>query len=155
MSEFESHDPESSLDAALLRAQRHAKNALAEGIEASRALLDAASLATSGVRAADHPTFRTADTWALQVAQRLASGSDAALTNAIADALDAEIERWEARAATDDEARAVLRAFLGVRELLWELGVRKERAAPKPERARKRAGRKVKRRAVERVEVEG
>ena len=47
-----------------------------------------------------------------------------ALVAALADALDAEIARWQARSTEDPDARAVLRAFLGLRELLWELGVR-------------------------------
>jgi hypothetical protein len=42
----------------------------------------------------------------------------------IAEALDAEIARWEERAKHDADARSVLRAFLGLREVLWELGVR-------------------------------
>jgi hypothetical protein len=42
----------------------------------------------------------------------------------VAAALDAEIARWEASSRDDPEARAVLRAFLGVREILWEVGLR-------------------------------
>ena len=67
------------------------------------------------------------------LAQGLAPDSDALsapLLEALADALDAEIARWEARARDDAEARAVLRAFLGVRELLWELGLRRGARAP-------------------------
>ena len=47
------------------------------------------------------------------------------------EALDAEIARWEERAKTDDDARAMLRAYLGLREILWELGVRPESARGK------------------------
>ena len=54
-----------------------------------------------------------------------AEAASAPLLDALAEALDAEIARWEARARDDAEARAVLRAFLGVRELLWELGLRR------------------------------
>ncbi len=42
--------------------------------------------------------------------------------------LDDEIGRWETRGRDDPEARAVLRAFLGVREILWEFGLRPSRA---------------------------
>ena len=64
------------------------------------------------------------------------------------DALDAEIARWETKARQDADARAVLRAFLGVRELLWELGMRpsapaaedgQEAAAPRARKAREAA----------------
>jgi len=80
------------------------------------------------------------------------TGADLALTHALAGALDAEIARWEARAAQDPDARAVLRAFLGVRELLWELGVRPSTSSqptPAPEKAAAR------RKRVERVPVQG
>jgi hypothetical protein len=89
----------------------------------------------------------------------------APLLSALAEALDAEIARWEARARDDAEARAVLRAFLGVRELLWELGLRRRDSAPAGPEAERRAPtsgaasrspRPVRRRArVQRVPVEG
>ncbi|MCA9510560.1 MAG: hypothetical protein KC560_07650, partial [Myxococcales bacterium] len=53
-----------------------------------------------------------------------APGASDALLSALSAALDVEIERWQERAAHDRDARAVLRAFLGLREVLWELGVR-------------------------------
>jgi hypothetical protein len=152
-------DPEASVEAALVRARDHVRNAISEGIEAGRALLDAASLATSGARASEHPTFATADRWLHQASRGLAteSGEASALIDAVAEALDAEIERWEARATHDPDARAVLRAFLGVRELLWELGVRRNPKSPaaRPESAKQSGGRKVRRRNVTRVPVEG
>ena len=52
------------------------------------------------------------------------AGDAAAVLRALADGLDSEIERWEARSREDAEARSVLRAFLAVREVLWELGTR-------------------------------
>jgi hypothetical protein len=68
------------------------------------------------------------------------------LLASIAEALDIEIARWEKRARDDLDARAVLRAFLGLREILWEVGVR-----PRPKRARQRpAGRRI-----QRVPVQG
>ena len=62
-------------------------------------------------------------------------------------ALQVEIDRWEKRSAEDDSARPVLRAFLGLRELLWELGIRgdagsKERPAKKSRPETTRSGSK-------------
>ena len=121
--------PESTLDEALARARRHAKSAVAEALEAVRALLDAASLATSGAPAASHPLFDSLDGWIARASHSWASegGSSAGIAAEIAAALDLEIARWEERAKGDDDARPVLRAFLGLREVLWELGVRAPR----------------------------
>ena len=87
----------------------------------------------------------------------------AALLRSIAEALDAEIARWETRAKTDPEARAVLRAFLGLRELLWEFGIRREPDASESGETSKPAARKKghststrrKKPRVQRVTVEG
>jgi hypothetical protein len=150
------HAPESAR-AALARAGRHARAAAAEAILAARALLDAAALAQGGAPAEASPALAQIALWL----ERLASGvspdgaSDADLTRALAEALDAEIARWEQRAREDADARAVLRAFLGVRELLWELGVRpppsrsagETSAPPRPPRSRGRR--------VQRVPVQG
>ena len=156
------HDPqndatESALEA-LARARRHARAAAAETLEVLRALLDAASLAARGVPAEQHPLLARSAALIGEWSSRLASegrvGGDA-LTRALADALDEEIQRWEERARDDDEARAVLRAFLGLRELLWELGVRPtppgaaNGGAPSPPESSPR-----RRRRVERVRVE-
>ena len=51
-------------------------------------------------------------------------GDSAGMLAKLAEALDGEIARWEIRARDDAEARSVLRAFLGLRELLWEFGIR-------------------------------
>ncbi len=124
--------PEQRLDEALARARRHAQNALAEALAAARALLDATSLATSGAAAGDHPVFAVADAWIGDAGRHLteARGLPADLGAALAEALDAEIQRWEERAAADPDARSVLRAFLGLREMLWEVGVRPTAARP-------------------------
>ena len=118
-----------SLEEALARARRHAKCAVAEALEAARALLDAASLATSGAPADAHPLLERADRWIRHASRGWATegGLSGELAAALAEALDHEIARWEQRARIDDDARAVLRAFLGLRELLWELGVRPPR----------------------------
>ena len=150
---------DSALDEALARARRHAKSAVAEALEAGRALLDAASLATSGAPADAHPIFARADRW-IRLASRgwaAEGGLSGDLAAALAEALEHEIARWEQRARIDDDARAVLRAFLGLRELLWELGVRPPRdggehrdltRAAEPEGASRP-------RRVERVAVQG
>ena len=48
-------------------------------------------------------------------------------------AIDAEINRWEQRSRTDPDARLVLRAFLGMRGLLWEVEIRSDDAGGPPE----------------------
>jgi hypothetical protein len=118
--------PERALDEALARARRHAKNAIAEALEALRALLDAASLATSGAPAAHNALFESVDRWIARASCGWASegGLSDGMIREIAAALDQEIGRWEERAKSDGDARPVLRAFLGLREVLWELGVR-------------------------------
>lgn len=149
--------PTPRIEEALARAARHGRNALAESVLAARALVDAASLAASG-RAADP----SADAESASDAQRMlgrlvgglddlaamlradpGAGVDAAaeadglrrIIDALLDSLDLEIARWETRGRSDPDARAVLRAFLGVRELLWELGLR-----PQPEAEETKAG---------------
>lgn len=125
-SEAPPRDAETSIREALARARCHAKNAVAEALAALGALLDAASLAATGVPADVHPMFagsaRRVRAWSRALAEEGALGGE--LGAALADALDAEIGRWEERARHDADARAVLRAFLGLREILWELGVR-------------------------------
>ncbi|HVS08271.1 MAG TPA: hypothetical protein VMS76_00260 [Planctomycetota bacterium] len=109
---------------ALARARRHGRAALAEAAAAARALLDAASLATSGA-----PAERSAAALAHLLDAIVdwldpRSGSASPVLGVVIEALDAEIARWEGLGRDDADARAVLRAFLAVRELLWELGVR-------------------------------
>jgi hypothetical protein len=122
----------------LLRARTHARNAARESVATLQALLDAASLATTGAPAAARPELalvtRALDELVRGLGRSREEGSR--LLEAVAEALDAEIARWEARAVEDPEARAVLRAWLGLRELLWELGVRKARRGARPTRAR-------------------
>jgi hypothetical protein len=151
------------LDEALARAARHGRSALAEALAAARALLDAASLATSGEPAGDGRLADLAD-GIDRLHGWLAGGRGAdaaALLRALSEALDAEIARWEARGRDDADARAVLRAFLAVRELLWEVGLR---TPPSPADAAEAAGgagarggsaRTRRGRRVQRVIVEG
>jgi hypothetical protein len=125
-----------------------------------QALLDAAALAASGRPAGAPPGLanlaHTLETWSSRLAGETDPGS---LLTALSEALDVEIERWQERARGDDsDARAVLRAFLGVRELLWEIGVRSpERPAQRPGRRRSQGRGSPPRRGprVQRVPVEG
>ena len=139
------HAAPASVEQALARAQAHARTAAAEGLAAARALLDAAALATRGSSADTHPVLgpiaSLLEGLESQLARRGAIASSR-LLEALADALDGEIARWEERAREETEARAVLRAFLGLREVLWELGVRRgaqggpsRRAAGRPRAA--------------------
>jgi len=147
---------------ALARARRHGVSAVAESVAALHALLDAAALATGGVPAASHPAFQPVARVLDAVAARI--GGDAALSasllGAVADALEVEIERWERRARNDPDARAVLRALLGLREVLWEFGVRPPPPGAEPDTPPDPAGGPRKparppRGRVQRVRVEG
>jgi hypothetical protein len=150
-----------SAEEALASAASHARAALAETLAALRALLDAAALATSGepaeARRVLGPLARTLEGLAADLDGAGRDRSSSILV-AIAEALDAEIERWELRAREDADARAVLRAFLGLRELLWEFGVRRpESSAPRrpgDPGSRPAAARRARPR-VQRVRVEG
>jgi hypothetical protein len=123
--------PPRSADEALARARRHALAALAESVQALRALVDAASLAATGAPSDAHASLSGASAWLDQIAERMqanAGRAGAPWLDAVARVLDDEIGRWETRGRDDPEARAVLRAFLGVREILWEFGLRPSRA---------------------------
>jgi hypothetical protein len=159
---------------ALACAARHARLAAAEALAAWRSLVDAGAILATGA-----PSARLRGVGGLsrtlvelEAALRGGSAGGDALTSALAGALDAEIARWEARSADDPDARAVLRAFLGLRELLWEVGVRAPSApataAPSAPTAASRPARPEPRRPVvaaprarrrgtrvERVPVEG
>jgi hypothetical protein len=116
-----------SAEEALGRAARHARVALAEAVLAARALADAAALAATGRPLASDGVLGGIARSLEDVAEGLAAGIDgpaASLLTAVSEALESEIARWEERAREDADARAVLRAYLGLREILWELGVR-------------------------------
>ena len=161
-------DAEESAREALGRARTHLRAALAEALEAARALLDAASLAANGRPADAHPALARVSASIDALAAQLA-GDGAALSppivEAILDALDVEIRRWEERSQSDPEARPVLRAFMGMREILWEFGLRRDGAAPPEPASRGEALRKrraapaegapPRRARVRRVDVQG
>ena len=116
-----------SVEEAVARAREHGRLALAEVAASARCLLDAVSLATTSAPSEAHAGLRRAADWLARAESlaRDASGRRAQRwMREVAGALDAEIARWEASSRDDPEARAVLRAFLGVREILWEIGLR-------------------------------
>lgn len=132
-----------------------------------RALLDAASLGASGEPSQAHrllgPLASLLEDLSAQL-DRGAGAAPASILDAITEALDVEIARWEQRAGDDPDARAVLRAFLGLRELLWEFGVGRRpagegpRDAPDPRGADSRSRRSPPPRRgprIQRVPVEG
>ena len=163
------HPPEQPRPRRSREARLHARRAAAESAAALRALLDAATLAAQGEPAVGGPP-RAARGGArahrgVAAPRRRAQSGDAVL-RALADGLDAEIARWEAKSREDPEARSVLRAFLAVREVLCELGSRSRRraqdgargAGPPSDAARafpRPDARRRPRRRVERVSVEG
>lgn len=148
--------PVQSVQEALDAARQHGRAAAGEALAALRALLDAAALASSGTPAAEHAWLARPAGLLQELAEELAGQGVVAesLLQAVAEALDVEIQRWEERAREDADARAVLRAFLGLREVLWEFGVRPGgRPAPRPEGAP--SPRSARRPRVQRVRVEG
>ncbi len=157
--------PPKSVEQALAKARQHTQRALGEAIAAARALLDAASLATSGQAVSDRGALGALARGLDELARDLGSSESVSspLFEALLDALDAEIARWQTRAEADRDARAVLRAFLGIREILWEMGVRRHSDPPTPEQpASRRESQRAPqadpagpRRRVQRVEVRG
>jgi hypothetical protein len=147
---------------ALERARHHARLSAAEAARAARALLDAASLAATGAPSTTRRGMALAARALDDLAAALGDDAGGPLVGAIADALDAEISRWEQRAAEDPDARAVLRAWLGLREMLWELGVRRAPAskarphgAPAARHAAGRPAGPRRRGSLQRVPLEG
>jgi len=156
-----SRETESIADA-LERARRHSQVALSEGVAAASALLDAASLSVSGGPAVANRSLSELARTLEQVSDVLAGKPGAVMPGPVRpllDALDAEIRRWESRSKGDPDARAVLRAFLGLREVLWEIGLRPDEESPSPPeqdegRGRRRENPPPRRPRVQRVEVD-
>ena len=119
-------------DEAVGRAREHLRRATLEGLEAATALLEAAS-SVSGTG----PATEGLSADLLRGIERILHGLRShgrfafpdAITVPLEEALSQEIARWEMRSKSDPAARPVLRAFLGLRELLWELGMRTTHAA--------------------------
>lgn len=140
--------PETAAEA-VARARMHARRAVGEALAAARALLDAASIGSTGRPGEAHPALRGITELLDAQSARLAGDEGSlppAVLSAILEALDHEIARWEREATTDPNARAVLRTFLGLREILWEFGLRREddpgSAAKSPTPPRRKATRK-------------
>ena len=121
------------------KARGHLRKAALEGLEAARALLDAA-IATSGIGQTSDGSWvgnlrRTLERLTTELRQNGTLKLPTAIAEPLAAAIDAEIARWEQRSRNDADARLVLRAFLGLRELLWEIGMR----PADPERDKKKS----------------
>jgi hypothetical protein len=136
-------------------------------VAALQALLDALALGLSG-RPAERDAILGPLSRGLEQLRALAAPDDSrfgsSLIDALFDALDAEIARWESRSREDPNARSVLRTFLGVREILWEMSARRGEPAASPERKGPEAEEKKpparpvrsrRRTRVQRVPVEG
>ncbi len=149
----ERQDPESASEA-LARARQHGRKAATEALAAVQALLDAGALAGMGVPArgsAAAPLIESLE----RARDWLGGDPDGPVLEGVFDALDEEVGRWEQRSREDPDARLVLRAFLAVREVLWEVSRRGSAAArpeapPRPREEAKTAPPKLRR-----VQVEG
>ena len=119
-------------DEAVGRAREHLRRATLEGLEAATALLEAAS-SVSGTGPATEGISADLIRGIERILHGLRSNGrfafPEAVTGPLEEALAREIARWEIRSKSDQAARPVLRAFLGLRELLWELGMRTTQAA--------------------------
>lgn len=151
----------SEIDQALRRARTHLRNSTLEGLEAARALLEVAMHASGLTTAsADSLTGRLQAQLEDLIAALRDNGSfrlPRALAEPLTEAVDAEIRRWEERAKDDPDARLVLRAFLGMRELLWEVSTRGDGARapvePRPKTRPQKATRPARNR-VQRFDIE-
>ncbi|MDP6979640.1 MAG: hypothetical protein QF570_13720 [Myxococcota bacterium] len=109
------------------RALDHAQRAAAESVGGVRALLDAASIGVLGSPAETNRSLGELANLLEQLERQLSGEAPSfrsAAINTVLGAVNREIERWEARSEEDPDARAVLRIFIGMREVLWELGMR-------------------------------
>ncbi len=116
-----------SMREAFEHALDHAQRAAAEGVGGARALLDAASIGVLGAPADTNRSLGELANLLDQLERTLlgeAPSFRSAAINTVLGAVDREIQRWETKSADDPDARAVLRIFLGMREVLWELGMR-------------------------------
>jgi len=126
------------LDAAVSRAREHLRSAWTEGLEAARILFEAAGSATDR---GDPDSGRAPRSAAPPASDPFRAGLDdlvkalrragllqppPELMQSLSEAIEHEIRRWEGRSRSDPEARLVLRAFLLLRELAWELGMSRD-----------------------------
>jgi len=123
------------VDGALQRARQHLRNSALEGAQAISALIEATLHASDLTNVAADSMIGQIQQQLEELIAVLQGGSSFRMPRVLAEplaaALDAEIRRWEHRSQSDPDARLVLRAFLGMRELLWEIGMRSpEQKAP-------------------------
>lgn len=147
----------SELDEAIGRAREHLVRAVVEAVEAARALLEAIAAASGADASATGALLGDLRNALDRLIERLRSEGrlelPAALIAGIERTLAREIERWEALSKRDADARPVLRALLGLRELLWELGIRSPDPKP-PETPEPTAPAPPRRPRVQRFDVE-
>ncbi len=147
---------------AIARARTHLRNATREGLEAARALVEAALHAGGasefGQGSLPAELRRALDNLFDSLGQDRLFTMPKALAEPLYRALDAEIGRWEKRSESDETARRVLRAFLALRELLWELGMQRDQdeqdAGDSPWPKPKEANPPSSRRRVQRFDIE-
>ena len=159
--------PPETLGEALARARQHGRAATAEALAMVRALIDAASLAASGQPSEASRLLGPLAKLLEAVGDDLghdAGDRSSQILDSIAGAIDDEISHWEERAGDDTEARTVLRAFLGLREILWEFGFRRSGGAegadsdepPRPPSSQsRRTAAKSRGARIQRVPVQG
>jgi len=141
--------PPADLAEALARARQHTRAAASEAAAALRALLDALALVAQG-RPAEAGWLGSLASPLDQLRHWLDDGSGGEpVLDALRQALDEEIRRWEERSREDPEARSVLRAFLAVREVLWEITAPPRNPAPRAHAQGAPGGSKVQRLHVE------
>ena len=136
-------EPPQTVDEALARARTHGRRAASEAVAALQALIEAGALtqgplADEGQLATLRHALQRAQVWLDPEGGR----DPAEVLAGITQVLDEEVLRWEARSREEPEARAILRAFLAVREVLWELSAREggkpeSDAAPAPSAPRR------------------
>lgn len=122
------------LDEALGRARSHLLQAALAAFESARALAEALQIASGRAdsKAGSEPEADAILNGLDELITALRSGRlftlPPALARSVSDALAREIRRWEMRSRKDPDARLVLRTFLGLQELLWEIGITREGA---------------------------
>ena len=127
-----------SVEEALAQSRQHARLALSEVLRSVSCLIDAAALALGAGQNPILDTGWTALVSAIdEVAGKLA-GVQVQETqldgvSEILAALEVEISRWKGRASQDEHAQAVLIAFMGLHEMVWEMRHAREPAPLKTE----------------------
>ena len=153
-------DAAAALALALDRARRHGRNAARESAAALRAITEVAALAATGeptsARRLRGQLWRALEDLGGAVGR---ATDRSGLLDGVVGAIDAEIARWEARSQREPEARAVLRTFFALREVLWELGVTRRSGGPSDATQQPASGdgsgATVRQRRIERIRVEG